>query len=90
MFETGAVPLQGVNMRSLGRWDGAPFPMDGWAYGDVAWIAGATEGTARYCKTHEGKWYSVTPRHGKADVPVLITDESLIEDLEAFILINHK
>jgi hypothetical protein len=71
-------------MHKLSRWIGT-LPVDGWAYGGVTWVAGAIEGNARYAKTHEGIWYSVTPIHSHtADVPVRITDESLIKELEAF------
>jgi hypothetical protein len=72
-------------MRNLSRWIGT-LPVDG-AVDDhaVTWVAGAIEGNARYSKTNEGIWYSVTPIHSRtADVPVRITDESLIKELEAF------
>jgi hypothetical protein len=72
-------------MHNLSKWVGAPLPMDGWAYGDVTWVAGAVEGSAVYAKTKEGIWYSVTPIGShKADVPVRVTDDSLIAELEAF------
>jgi hypothetical protein len=69
-------------MRNLIKCNGT-LPAAGWAYGEVTWVAAAREGNARYSKTHEGNWYSVTAIHSHtADVPVLITDEALIRDLE--------
>jgi hypothetical protein len=71
-------------MRNLSKWIGT-LPVAGWAFGDVVWVAGAIEGNSRYSKTHEGKWYSVTPIHSHtADSPVPITDETLIRELEEF------
>ncbi len=62
------------------------YPIDGWAYGPVTWIAGVLDGDLHYSKTSGGDWFSVTPRHSHtADVPVRITDEALIKELERVI-----